>query len=124
MKTLKLKLSRAFEQHTLIHLLFICAGVALLWRSLPQLLTLMNPTVGLVDGGIWQLLLFSLISFLLLLSISILLFKWLLTQLAFPPINIMVLQFKNLTIWQQFVVYWASFALLFLGALLCLVAIF
>lgn len=124
MKTLKLLWPSVIGQKIAMHLFFICAATMMVWHALPFLLQFNNPTVGLVDGGLWQLLLFSLISFLMLLGISFLLFKWLLAQLAFPPIHLMILQFNNLTLWQQYVGYWASFALLFAGALLSLAAVF
>ena len=124
MKTLKLILHQSFDLKALIKLLFVALTITLLWLILPQLLTINNSTVGLLDGAIWQLLLFSLISFMMLFSFIILLFRWLVMQLALPPIHLMVLQFRNLTTWQQYVFYWASFALFLLSAIACLAAVF
>ncbi|RZJ17276.1 MAG: hypothetical protein EON51_17895 [Acinetobacter sp.] len=96
----------------------------LLWFTLPKILALWQPTVGLLDAGIWQLVLLSLLCFLALLSLS----WWLLNRywqiLRLPDLHYLVSQFKTLTPWQQSVLYWASFALLFLGGLLSLAAIF
>ena len=124
MKTLKLLWPSVIGQKIALHLFFVSTLAMIIWHTLPFLLQFNNPTVGLVDGGLWQLLLFSIISFLLLLVVSFLLFRWLLAQLAFPTFKTMVLQFNNLTLWQQYVGYWASFALLFAGALLSLAAVF
>jgi hypothetical protein len=82
-----------------------------------------DQTAALVDAGIWQLLLLSLLSF-----TSITLLSWWLLQqywlkLGLPPIGLMVLQFKNLVIWQQLVVYWASYALLVLAGVTTLLAV-
>jgi hypothetical protein len=94
------------------------------WKVMPLLLSANYPTVGLVDAGIWQLLLFATICFVALLSLCILLLKFFLATLALPSFPTMVSQLNHLTSWQQLRLYWASFALLFLGALLSLAAIF
>ncbi|TCC94197.1 hypothetical protein EZ428_05305 [Pedobacter frigiditerrae] len=124
MKTLKITSPSGTLNKHILPFVAILLAAAVSWQGLPFLLTSLNTEVGLLDNGIWQLLLFALISFLLLLGISILLFRWLLSWLGLPTINMMVLQFKNLQLWQRFVLYWALFALLFLGGLLSLAAIF
>lgn len=96
----------------------------LIWITLPKLLVLWQPTVGLLDSGIWQLLLFSIIAFIGMLTLCWWLLHHYWQSLQLPELSNMVLQFKTLTSWQQISFYWASFALLFLGGLLSLAAIF
>ncbi|RYF26685.1 MAG: hypothetical protein EOO42_00935 [Flavobacteriales bacterium] len=124
MKTLKITSPNGALNKYILPFVAILLAVAVLWQGLPFLLSSLNAEVGLLDNGIWQLLLFALISFMIMLTISMLLFRWLLSWLGLPTINMMVLQFKNLQLWQRFVLYWALFALLFLGGLLSLAAIF
>ena len=104
--------------------LLLGATLLFFWHGLPFVSQQQAASVGLVDSGLWQLLLFSLMSFVLLFFTSIVLFAWLLSSLGLPQIMIIVSQFKLLTLWQQFVAYGACFALLFAGALLSLVAVF
>jgi hypothetical protein len=124
MKTLKMMSPAATWNKQILLVVIILLSVAVSWQILPFMLKSINAEVGLLDHGIWQLLLFAFISFMVMISISILLFSWLLNCLGLPQINTMVLQVKNLQLWQQFVLYWASFALLFFGSLLSLTAIF
>lgn len=84
----------------------------------------MDPTMGLLDAGIWQLLLLSILSFLILSLLSWWILQKAWTGLGLPKMNTMVSQFKTLTTCQQFAFYWASFALLLLAAVLSLVAVF
>ncbi|TKC03481.1 hypothetical protein [Pedobacter cryotolerans] len=124
MKTLKLIIPSGILNKQTIAFALGAIILLLLWQILPQLLHHIAPQTGLLDAGIWQLLLFTMISFLLLLSSCIWLFNGLINLWQLTPIHTMVLQVKNLQLWQQFVLYWASFALLFLGSLLSLTAIF
>ncbi|RYD96422.1 MAG: hypothetical protein EOP54_13770 [Sphingobacteriales bacterium] len=124
MKTLKINPSVGFTWKPVLVLVIAVTFIMVGWQALPLLLQQLMPEVGLLDNGIWQLLLFAFISYLIMLGICMLLFTWLLKWFGLPQINTMVSQFKALTSWQQFVLYWASFALLFLGSLLSLAAIF
>lgn len=124
MKTLSLIYPRVVANRNWLPFSVAVLSLVLFWQMLPLLLQGDDSAAGLVDGGIWQLLLFGIIAFFSLLVITAMLFKWLLALLALPTINTMVSQFKNLQLWQQFVLYWALFALLFLGGLLSLMAIF
>lgn len=82
------------------------------------------PTAAWIDAGIWSLLLLSILTFLVLLSISYWLIKRSWALLGLPSISSMVLQFRFLSLWQQFVFYWLCFALLLLSSILCLIAVF
>lgn len=90
---------------------------------------LVSLTVQDIDTGaamyptLWLLLLFSLFSFLCLALMSFLLLRYALVYMGLPPIKQMVLQFKHLTLWQQFAFYWALFALIWLAAIFTLMAV-
>ena len=91
--------------------------ILLIWPLLQRLVLWSDPTIGFVDPNIWLLLLFSLISFVVVLVLSWWLLKsgWQLLQL--PGISQLVSQFKTLASWQQLSFFLASFALLLLVAL-------
>ncbi|RYD92621.1 MAG: hypothetical protein EOP54_20515 [Sphingobacteriales bacterium] len=110
--------------HAIIFYLTFVLILTLAWLTLPYLITSLDRYAGLLDPAVLQLLLLACIAFVCMLGLSALLFKWLFSLIGLPSIQTMVSQFKNLQLWQQFVCYWASFALLLLGALLSLVAIF
>lgn len=95
----------------------------LLWYFVPSWLHLVDETVGSVDQSIWLLILLSLISFLLLSALVWWLLKKSWARLKLPSIGLMVSHFNNLTPWQQLSFYWASYALLLLAALGCMIAI-
>ncbi|WP_442591538.1 hypothetical protein ACSBL2_09945 [Pedobacter sp. AW31-3R] len=102
-------------------LLFI--ALLLMWFFVPMLLNRIDATIGNVDQSIWLLVLLSMISFLMVCGLC----WWLLQQfwlvLQLPPIEQMVSQFNSLLLWQQLSFYYASFALLLVAALGCLIAI-
>ena len=91
--------------------------ILLIWPLLQRLVLWSDPTIGFVDPNIWLLLLFSLISFVVVLVLSWWLLKsgWQLLKL--PAISQVVSQFKTLASWQQLSFFLASFALLLLVAL-------
>ncbi|RZM10858.1 MAG: hypothetical protein EOO88_47660 [Pedobacter sp.] len=75
------------------------------------------------DLAFMQLVLIGLCIFVMLLYLSWYVCQWLWQSLGLPPFQQFILQFKQLTLWQQFMVYWLSlFSLVFL-ALLTLVAV-
>lgn len=84
----------------------------------------LQPTMGVLDAGIWQLITLSALCFLGLSALAWWLLQRAWVSLGLPGIQTMVSQFKHLTLWQQFALYWASFALLLLAAVLSLVAVF
>jgi hypothetical protein len=100
--------------------LIICL---LFWYVTPQIIQTFNDTAGSIDASIWLLLLFSITSYFVCLLTSSWLFRSLLVWIGLPNIKSMVLQFNELTLWQQFAFYWASFALLLLTAVLSLAAV-
>ncbi|RZK54557.1 MAG: hypothetical protein EOO87_10140, partial [Pedobacter sp.] len=66
----------------------------------PLLIRALDEYAGLLDAGVWQLLLFTCISFLTMLSLSLLVFNSLISLAGLPTINMMVSQFKMFNSWQ------------------------
>ncbi|WP_156166743.1 hypothetical protein [Pedobacter sp. BMA] len=102
-------------------------GILLLilaYQLAPLFAGFFNNTTAVLDAAVWQLLLFSILTFMALLTISwfLLYASW--STLGLPNIHFMVLQFKDLSSWKQLSFYYACFALLFLGAVACVAAIF
>ncbi|WP_113651734.1 hypothetical protein [Pedobacter namyangjuensis] len=128
MKTIKLWLPKLVVNtsilRTISSMVILALGLIIAWLSMPYLIKSIDQYAGLIDPAVWQLLLLACISFFAMLVLSMLTFNWLIRLAHLPSINTMVSQFKMFNSWQQFVFYWASFALLLLGALLSLVAIF
>jgi len=124
MKTLKLETQiRAVNYWPLVKIIALLL-LCLLAQLMPIWLQGEFSTLGLLDPSIWQLWLFSMLSFTLLVIGCWYVMHWFWAKIGLPSIHSMVSQFKNLTLWQQFIGYWACFALLFAGALLSLAAIF
>lgn len=94
-----------------------------IWFIPPAMMHRLDPTAATVDQSIWLLIILSLITFLLIIALC----WWLLNMywrlLGLPPISLMVSHFNLITLCQQFVFYFISFALLLLAALGCLIAI-
>ncbi|RYF19395.1 MAG: hypothetical protein EOO42_14490 [Flavobacteriales bacterium] len=128
MKTIKLWLPKLAVNPSTLKAISAMAILALAltiaWLSMPYLIRSIDQYAGLIDPGVWQLLLLACISFITMLALATLIFNWLIRSAHLPSINTMVLHFKAFNSWQQFVSYWASFALLLLAGLLSLVAIF
>ncbi len=103
------------------HLIF--GSLLLLWLLMPRLISQFDPRAGAVDPSIWLLILLSLLAFLLLAALCWWLLYGFWLRLGLPGMDMMVLQFNSLELWQQLGFYWLSFALLLLGSTLCLMAI-
>jgi len=103
------------EDLNLPYLLFVL--LLLLWFTVPPFISLFDPAAGMIDPGIWQLILLSLICFLLIIALCWWLIRQFWQHLGLPHIKDMVTQFRTLTSWQQQKLYWVSFVLLlFLAA--------
>lgn len=105
-----------------IELLFV--AFLLLFCSAQWWLPQLDGQAGLLDQGIWQLILLSLMSFMLLLALCWWILKLCWTKLGLVPLANMVLQFHTLQLWQQLAFYLASFALLLWAGATSLGAIF
>lgn len=95
----------------------------LLWPLGQRLIMIMDVNAGYIDPGIWLLLLLSVIAFLIMAGMSFLLLQWLWNGLGLPKIDIMVLQFKKMELWQQLGLLWACFVSLLFAGIGCLIAI-
>ena len=104
-----------------LHLLFI--ALLLHWFFFPEVIHYSDPTAGMVDQGIWMLVIISLICFLLITGLCWWLLKRFWISLDLPSLQLLVSHFKSLELWQQLGFLWASFALLILAAVGSLMAI-
>lgn len=102
---------------------FLFVVMVLMWPLAQGWIISADVTAGYIDPGIWLLVLLSLISFLLVVGLSLWLLQRLWLGLGFPIIEVMVLQFKSLDSWKQLSFYWASFVSLLFTAVGCLIAI-
>lgn len=123
MKTFKFNNSEPAEQR-LPYIGPLIFGILMaLWLVIPKMIRFYDQTAGIVDPGIWILILLSLISFMLVAALSWWLLNRFWVSLGLPALNTMVLQFNTLALWQQLGFFWLSFALLLLAAVLCLIGI-
>lgn len=127
-----LRISNAEHQGTHTGLLFpkvnymgylLLLILILLWPIGQGLIMAADPTIGFIDPNIWLLLLLSLIAFLLITRLCWWLMQSFWRSLGLPELGNLVLQFKELTVWQRIGFYWASFGLLLLAAVGVLTAI-
>jgi TRAP-type C4-dicarboxylate transport system permease small subunit len=107
-----------------IHEVFVLLlALLFIWFTAPYWVYNLDKHIALADPGIWSLVLIALIAFILIIWFSWFLLNTCWEALALPSFSLMVIHFKNLELWQQFVFYWASFALFLLGAVITLAAI-
>ena len=101
----------------------VFGGLLMLWLLMPGAIRQFDPASGGVDPAIWLLILLSLLAFFMLAAWCWWLLHRFWENLGLPRIELMVLQFKSLELWQQLGFYWLSFALLLLASVMCLAAI-
>lgn len=98
--------------------------MVLLWPFTQQMVFSFDETAAYLNpGNMVLLVLMSLITFIVIVALSGWLLQRFLAAQRLPGLGIMVLQFKKLELWQQLGFYWASFALLLLGAAITVMAI-
>nr|WP_052176901.1 hypothetical protein [Pedobacter glucosidilyticus] len=102
--------------------IWLCLGLLIFYSAIPLWIYRVDDTAALPDAGIWVMILIALLTFLLFLALIWYLFNKSWNSLGLPSIGNLVLQFKQLTLWQQFVLYLYSFTLLLLTAIACLLA--
>lgn len=100
-------------------LFFVTLGV-----GMPSWIYRFDSTAALPDPGIGYLFLLALLFFLLILALVWKLFNKSWERLGLPDIHYIVGHFKTLNLWQQILLYWLSFALIFLAAIGSLIAIY
>jgi len=103
------------------HYLFI--SLILLWGFGPLCLQILDDTAGSVDQSVWLVVVLGLICFMLVASICWWLLEHFWKQMGMVPVTLLVLRFNTLTLWQQVIFYWASYALLVFTAIGCLAVI-
>lgn len=94
----------------------LVALLLLLWALGQHLILRSDPANGFVDPNIWLLLLLGLVDFIVITGLCWWLLQRFWMSLGLPALGDMVLQFKELSAWQQLGFYWASFGLLLLAA--------
>lgn len=123
MKTLFIKWPQLSAMGLRIQPLVLASCLLLGWFYLPGVLHALTPTAALMDAGIWQVLLLAVICHLALLfgCWKLLAYAW--QSLGLSPIEQMVSRFNTLSLWQRLRFYWASFALVLLAGIACLIAL-
>jgi len=103
--------------------ILIFLGLLLLWALVRRWLYFLDNTAGYVDPSVSVLVILSLVTFLIVCALTWWMMQYFWLSLELPPIKHMVSQFNTLALWQQLGFYWASFVLVLLAALGCLIAI-
>jgi hypothetical protein len=109
-------LNEAKKEHRLFVLLM------LIWSGITSFLDNPEMTAG-INQSVPLMVILSLITFLLLLELSWWLFIRFWLRMGLPGMDIMVLHFEDLPVWQKLAFLWASFALVLLVGLGCIVAV-
>lgn len=94
----------------------LVAILILIWPIVQYAVTSMDATIGFIDPNIWLLFFLSLICFMVLTGLCWWFLQRFWMSLGLPAIGNMVVQFKELCVWQQLGFYWASFVSLLLAA--------
>ncbi|MHA4896274.1 hypothetical protein ACXZ1K_16090 [Pedobacter sp. PWIIR3] len=95
----------------------------LLLHNIPWANFSIDPTAGYIDPTIWMLILISLLCVPILVGISALLLTQLWKLIGLPAPTNIVSQFNALPSWQKLKFLFASYALLLLAGIGCLIAI-
>ncbi len=113
------------EQHfkTAVKMLKFGVFTLLAWLLIPIGIRLYYPTAGLIDPGILQVILLAMITWVILLTISMLFIRQVYLKLTLPNGQDIVSHFNLLLPWQQLALYLALYALLVFSATACLSAI-
>jgi len=114
MKTLNFKMPKFPAKEMELGLVGIMMLFA--WFALPKMMHSGDATAGYIDQSIWLLILLSLISFLLTVGLCWWVLQRFWLNIGLPGLNSMVLNFRDLELWQQLGFYFACFAVLLLAA--------
>lgn len=118
---------KSFRSHVQIHrflkgiTLFII--LLLLWALEPPFLERLDDDAANIIQSVWLLVVLSLICFMLVITICWWLLKHFWKEMGMVSTKALVVQFKQLTVWQQIMIYWATYALMAFTAVGCLLAI-
>lgn len=123
MKTLNLKMPVSGPVKSRIERYLLVAIGLLLWFTAPKLMQFADETTGVIDQSIWLLVLLAALSFMLMVGLC----WWLLHRfwviMGLPQLNVLIMDFKHMELWQQLSFWLASFALLLLAGVGALVAV-
>ena len=103
--------------------LIIFLLLLLIWLVSPVLIQRIEPTADTTSFGVWILVILSLIVFLIIQALCWWLFNFYWQRLGLPPVTAILSHFNTLSLWQQLMFLWVSFASLLLAALGCLISI-
>ncbi|SMD08218.1 hypothetical protein [Pedobacter africanus] len=119
MRTLSLKMpaKSRIEQY-----LLMVIGL-LLWFTAPKLMQFADETTGVIDQSIWLLVLLAALSFMLMTGLCWWLLQRFWLYMGLPELNVLIMDFKQMELWQQLSFWLASFALLLLAGIGALVAV-
>jgi len=107
---------QAKKEHHLMGILLLLWVTVTLWFSSPEMSAGINQSVPLM-------VVLGLITYLLLIEISVWLLNRFLLRMGCPPIAEILLKLKELAEWQQLIFLWACYALVLLAGAICLSAI-
>lgn len=113
------QLRKAHNPLSRLLVLLIC-----IWVLAPDWLARLDPTAAGLDQTTWLLLVMSLIAFILIILTCCWLLHYVWELLGLPGPASLSPHFQTLSIWQQIIFYWASYALFLLIAAMCLIAVF
>ncbi|MNL31880.1 hypothetical protein D3C87_1536950 [compost metagenome] len=123
MRTLNLKMPVSMPVKGRIEQYLLLAIGLLLWFTAPKLMRFADQTTGTIDQSIWLLVLLAVISFMLMVGLCWWLLKRAWISLGLPELRVLIMDFKQMELWQQLSFWLASFALLLLAGIGALVAV-
>jgi hypothetical protein len=104
------------KEHRLLVVLMVLWGVVTRFWSSPEMTAGINESVPLM-------VVISLISFLILLELVWWLLNRFWLRVGLPGLEVLVIYYRRMEVWQQVMFYWVSFALLLLAGVGCLAAV-
>jgi hypothetical protein len=104
------------KEHRLLVVLMVLWGMVTEFWSSPEM------TAG-INEGVPLMVVLALISFLVLLELVWWLLNRFWNRLGLPGLEVLVIYYRRMEVWQQVGLYWLSFALLLVSAVGCLAAV-
>ncbi|MES2455415.1 MAG: hypothetical protein V4594_07740 [Bacteroidota bacterium] len=104
------------KEHRLVLVLMVIWGLVTEYWASPELIGGINESVPLM-------VVLGLISFLILLELVWWLLNRFWIRLGLPGLEVLVIYYRRMDVWQQVMFYWASFALLLLAGVGCLTTV-
>ena len=104
------------KEHRLLLVLMVLWGLVTEFWSSPEM------TAG-INESVPQMVILALISFLILLELVWWLLNRFWNRVGLPGIEVLVIYYRMMEVWQQVMFFWASFSLLLLAGVGCLAAV-